>query len=139
MDIADICELIYSSTPKQPHSIELDFSELDLTIEEIFQQLLMIFTDGMKRFFGDENGKVDLEHISADDFKLMNEYFHSIGFSISYSINTEPVLKPKQSLKDYHLRLIVKNNIYVISFDILPIKTEIIPTRTEITKVYKNM
>ena len=43
----------------------------------IFQELLMIFTAGIKYHFS-EDEKVDITKLTQENIKLMNEYFASI-------------------------------------------------------------
>lgn len=127
MDILEIAHNIFCNPVKNPCSIQLDFDSNDL--EVIFKQLLVIFTEGMKIFFGDENGKVDLQSISQEDFFKINQYFHSFGFYIIYDIKNlneddDRALLEKKYLKDYYLRLITNNCIYYISFDFyIPLTT----------------
>lgn len=119
-DIIKLTKIIFSNPPKEPNSIHLDFT--DFGLEELFQQLLMMFTEGMKMFYGDNNGKVDLTRLSENDFSKIQKYFQSFGFDVSYKIKPLNYFEPsslntKKELKDHCLRLRTQNCIYIVSFD----------------------
>lgn len=140
MDILELAHVIFSKPPKNPNSIQLDFSDFisndqsndpSSNLEEypsdpskeLFQQLLMIFTEGMKYFYGDKNGKVDLSTITQNDFDKINKYFNSFGFKIFYNIlpinsdNDTYYVVQKKELKDHIFRLVSNGMVYIISFD----------------------
>ena len=54
----------------------------------IFQELLMIFNSGMKYLFSNGTGKLNIDEITDDNIKTINEYFMSIGFVIIIDIFT---------------------------------------------------
>ena len=75
---------LFSEKPKDPNTIKLELdNNIDIKIGlNIFQELLMIFTAGIKYLFG-ENDKVDISSLSVDDIHLMGKYFESMGFKIN--------------------------------------------------------
>lgn len=124
MDIVDIARSIFSEPPKESNSIQLDFSDTDgdLTSKELFEILLMMFTEGMKMLYGDSNGKVNLGNLTHSNFTKINQYFHSFGFNVDYNIRPlndveQPDYKEKKVLKDHYMRLRSNNMMYIISFD----------------------
>lgn len=122
MELEDITHTIFSQPPKESNSIQLDFSDYKLDSEALFKQLLMIFTDGMKLLYGDQNGKVDLSSLTDDDFIKVKLYFRSFGFDIFYDIITigdDRIINDvdKKNLKDHYLRLVSNGRIYIINFD----------------------
>ena len=48
----------------------------------------MIFTSGMKYLFSNGTGKLNIDEITDDNIKTINEYFMSIGFVIIIDIFT---------------------------------------------------
>ena len=82
-------ERIDSNHPKPIGSIDLE-----LPLEEdrkniylhIFEQLLMIFVDGLKYFFSDDNNKVRLTDLTEDNIQKLNDYFHSMNYHITIEI-----------------------------------------------------
>jgi len=124
MDILEITRAIVSQPPKESNSIQLDFSDVDhdISSKELFETLLMMFTEAMKILHGDSNGRVNLGNVTHEDFNKINEYFHSFGFNVNYNIRPlneieQPDYKEKKELKDHYMRLRSNNIMYVISFD----------------------
>ena len=124
-----ISEKIFEGEPKKVKSIQIEFSNDELENKEndfnkkIFDMLLEIFYDGMKKFHL-KNGKVNLEEVSNDEFNKIKEYFWSTGFDVFYKLikDNEVVFKndykeKKSELKDYYLKLKTDNFIYQIYFD----------------------
>lgn len=124
MDISEIAQNIFSQPPKEPNSIQLDFSETDenLTTKDIFEMLLIIFQQGMIIHHGDANKRVDLSKITHEDFLKINRYFNSFNFKVNYNIKPLDHVEPadfseKKNLKDHYLRLRTGSLLYYISFD----------------------
>lgn len=124
-----ISEKIFEGEPKKVKSIQIEFSNDELENKEtdfnkkIFDMLLEIFYDGMKKFHL-RNGKVNLEEVSNDEFNNIKEYFWSAGFDVFYKLikDNEVVFKndykeKKSELKDYYLNLKTNNFTYQIYFD----------------------
>jgi len=123
MDSLEIIRTIISEPPKAANSIQLEFSDIEnnITSKELFELLLMMFTESMKVLYG-ENGRVELSKISRNNFNRINEYFNSFGFTINYEIlpendTTKIDYVEKKELKDYYMRLKSNNLLYIISFD----------------------
>ena len=88
-DHNNFVHFLYSSEPKEAKSIQLELpcSEEDKSQSlHIFEQLLMIFVDGLKYFHGDENKKVNVEKLSESDFENISLYFKSISFTANISV-----------------------------------------------------
>lgn len=123
-----ISQQIYEGEPKEPKSIQIEFSKEEIERDEelnskIFQMLLEIFHDGMKKFYSNNN-IVNLDELNDDNFLRIKQYFWSIGFNVFYklTINNELIhqndSKEKQSdLKDYYVNLTKENRVYQIYFD----------------------
>ena len=124
-----ISEKIFEDEPKKVKSIQIEFSKDELENKDvdfnknIFDMLLEIFYDGMKKFHL-KNGKVNLEEVSNDEFNKIKEYFWSTGFDVFYKLikDDEVVFKndykeKKSKLKDYYLNLKTNNFTYQIYFD----------------------
>ena len=80
----EFIQYLFSDSPKEKGMIEL---ELPLSEEgkniglHIFEQLLMIFVDGLKYFYG-ENDKVNINSLKEEDIKKVNEYFISMNYVV---------------------------------------------------------
>tara|TARA_B110001454_G_C12660623_1_gene409347 strand:- start:707 stop:1093 length:387 start_codon:yes stop_codon:yes gene_type:complete len=123
-----ISKKIYEEDPKEPKSIQIQFSEDEIKRNEdinskIFRMLLEIFHDGMKKFYSKDN-VVNLDELNDDNFLKIRKYFWSIGFEVFYqlTINKELVHKndskdKKSDLKDYYVNLTKNESVYQIYFD----------------------
>jgi len=129
-DAQTIARNIFSKPVKAPGTVAFTVDE-DMDLKEIFEMLLMIFTEGMKILFG-EDGKVDLNSRTEKDFIKVQEYFKSFGFMCNYKvylpsqcadINFESrkynnvTMTPKTKLKDLRLPLKCGPRVFEISFD----------------------
>lgn len=88
MDIREIALNILSKPPQPPQSIQLHLPSADEVANptnEIFNMMLEFFNSVMVKLHG-KNGKVDLNHVSEDDFLKVRQYFWSIGFEVFYKI-----------------------------------------------------
>jgi len=84
IDIYEIAYNIFSNELKDPNSIMLQFPDVDT--KELIKLLMVVLTEGLKYFHGDNNGHVNLSLVTADDFKKINKYFNSFGFNVYYNI-----------------------------------------------------
>ena len=89
-DADDFTIFLFSEKPKEKNSIKLELNpsteELHIGLH-IFQELLMIFTSGLKYLFSEED-KVDITKLEHEDIVLMNRYFESIGFQVIVDVFT---------------------------------------------------
>lgn len=138
-DADDFTIFLFSKEPKEKNSIKLELSHPKEGIKiglHIFQELLMIFTAGMKYLYGNGNESVDINKLSLNEIDNINKYLASIGFiSIiekftiaeylsniklpNYFVNKE-LIKDDTLLKDIYYEITIDNSlIYRISFDFL--------------------
>jgi hypothetical protein len=79
---SEFIEYLFGSPPKPYNTIVLESPD-DTSKNpglHIFEQLLMVFVDGLKYFHGDDQGKVNINQITDSDLSRMQEYFHSMGY-----------------------------------------------------------
>ena len=130
IDIANFIEMIYSKNPQPPKSICASFVDENSNddLEGLFQILLVIFTDGMKKFYGkNENGilKVNLEQLSEKDFNKINQYMNSFGIECKYLVepltlsNDVIISDKKNNLSDYFFKINCQNFSFTIIFNYL--------------------
>jgi hypothetical protein len=125
-----IAKNIFTKEVKPPGTVAFTVDE-DMSIKEIFEMLLMIFTEGMKILYG-VNGKVDLNSLREQDFIKVQDYFKSFGFSCNYNVYlpseaskmdfesrkySNIQITNKTKLKDLRLPLKCGPRIFEISFD----------------------
>lgn len=123
-----ISKKIYESYPKEPRSIQIEFSEEEIKRDEdihskIFTMLLEIFHDGMKKFYSKDN-IVNLDELNDDNFQRIREYFWSIGFDVFYQLSIDNKVvhvndskDRKSDLKDFYVNLTKNERVYQIYFD----------------------
>ena len=112
-DADEFTIFLFSEPPKEKNSIklELDPSKKDIHIGlHIFQELLMIFTAGIKYLFSKDE-KVDITTLTEEDISIMNRYFESMGFIININIFTIEGYLSNMKLPNYfiHQELIKEN------------------------------
>ena len=79
----EFTEFLFSREPPEKNSIQLTFDppiNIPLCLH-IFQELLMIFTDGMKYLFSYQES-FSITSLRSEDIILLNRYLHSIGFEV---------------------------------------------------------
>lgn len=112
-DADEFTIFLFSEPPKGKNSIKLELSPSKKKIHiglHIFQELLMIFTAGMKYLFSEEE-KLDVTKLEQKDVKLMNDYFESMGFQVNVEIFTISEYLDNMKLPNYFLKqeLITEN------------------------------
>ena len=131
-------EYVFKNSPKEKNSIKLELdppNKNNNINKHIFEQLLQIFTDGMKYLYSDNYNKVDIASLEIDSILKMKEYFESFGVELIFNMydQTNYVLKPyiynnpelynkSKSVNDFYYEIpLEKNNkilVYRISFNL---------------------
>ena len=131
-------EYVFKDKPKEKNSIKLELdppNKNNNINKHIFEQLLQIFTDGMKYLYSDNDNKVDIVSLEIDSILKMKEYFESFGVELIFNMydQTNYVLKPyiynnpelynkSKSVNDFYYEIpLEKNNqllVYRISFNL---------------------
>ncbi len=94
----DFTIFLFSHPVKEPNTIKLELAPPEKGVHiglHIFQELLQIFVDGLKYFYGKrsnkdgkDEGKVDINSLTVDNIDLMKRYFLSIGFKLILDVYT---------------------------------------------------
>ena len=135
-DHSSFISYLFSQDPKPKSSITLQSPPNDPTIHpglHIFQELLMIFVDGLKYNHGDSQGKVDINKLTIEDLELMKEYFESFGYIVKVDIfdtifeyqfkhpdlfKNKDLIRSHHALRDFYYEIFGKENrVFRISFD----------------------
>lgn len=131
-------EYVFKDKPKEKNSIKLELDSPDKNNninKHIFEQLLQIFTDGMKYLYSDNDNKINITSLEIDSILKMKEYFESFGVELIFNMydQTNYVLKPyiynnpelynkSKSVNDFYYEIpLEKNNkmlVYRISFNL---------------------
>ena len=104
-DADEFTIFLFSEPPKEQNSIKLELNPSEKEIHiglHIFQELLMIFTAGMKYLFSKED-KLDITKLEQNDIVLMNKYFESMGFQVNVTIFTIKEYLDNMKLPNYFL------------------------------------
>jgi hypothetical protein len=131
----DFTIFLFSHPVKEPNTIKLELAPPKKGVHiglHIFQELLQIFTDGIKYFFSDKDeGKVDINSLSKDNIDLMKRYFLSIGFQLILDVftpdnfiskpdifNNKSLIKENTMLDEYFYEITTYDSekIYRVSF-----------------------
>jgi len=136
-DADEFTIFLFSESPKKPSTIKLELNSSDnIKIGlNIFQELLMVFTAGIKYLFSGGNDKVDISSLTIEDIHLMNQYFESMGFKINVEKFTiaeyldniklpnyfqdQHLIKDDTMLREIYYEATLDLIIYRISFDFL--------------------
>ena len=130
----DFIKYLFSNSPKKRAEVKLELPlnepGKNLGLHE-FEQLLMIYVDGLKYFYG-ENGKVDINKLTEKDIQKVNSYFLSMNYEVSLEIfptmneyifkhpnyfKDQKHIKNDTELKDYYYEVYGKDNcVFRISF-----------------------
>ena len=91
-------EYVFSGNPKPKMTIKLELEPPNPGNnynKHIFEQLLQIFTDGMKHLYGGDDGKVDIVTLEIDSVIKMKEYFDSFGVELIFNMYNQNDYVPK--------------------------------------------
>jgi hypothetical protein len=126
----EFIQYLFSDSPKEKGEISLvlplpEGSEKCKNIGlHIFEQLLMIFVDGLKYFYGKDN-KVDINKLTKEDFEKVNEYFISMNYSVDLKVfetmndyqfkfpnyfKNQEHIKPETKLEDFYYEVFNNDN-----------------------------
>ena len=126
----EFIQYLYSDSPKEKGEISLELplpegSEKCKNIGlHIFEQLLMIFVDGLKYFYGKDN-KVDINKLTKEDFEKVNEYFISMNYSVDLKVfetmneyqfkfpnyfKNQEHIRPETKLEDFYYEIFNNDN-----------------------------
>ena len=125
-------DFVFKNEPKPIKSINLEF-ETD-NLKELFENLLDIFTQGMKIHYGNETGIVDLSSLTQDNIINFNKYFNSFGIKLLIDIEDKPIISGfnyqqikytnfnitnNTKLNELKLPFLSNGIVYIISFDFI--------------------
>jgi len=131
-DHDEFIKYIFSDSPKEKGEISLELplpegSEKCKNIGlHLFEQLLMIFVDGLKYFYGKEAAgnsnqiKVDINKLTKEEIEKVNEYFISMNYSVNLEVfltmneyqfkfpnyfKNQEHIKPETQLEDFYYEI----------------------------------
>ena len=133
--LEELIVTLFSNAPKGPNSFGVSFvNENSITnLKEVFENLLIIFTEGMKMLHG-VNGKVNLDLLTQEDIINFNKYMNSIGLNLIVEIRElveginedysrfsyqKKNITDRTKLKELKLPFMTPRKVYIISFDFI--------------------
>ena len=84
-DHSEFIDFLFGRAIRPPGTIVLESPPVDPHTHRglhIFQQLLMIFVDGLQYLYGDSQGKVDVNRLTEADLDRMQGYFRSMNYEL---------------------------------------------------------
>tara|TARA_A100001015_G_C14842200_1_gene652941 strand:- start:129 stop:536 length:408 start_codon:yes stop_codon:yes gene_type:complete len=132
IELDDLIDNLFDNQPQSIKSIDVVFEDSDL--KKLFESLLMIFTNGMKKLFGNSSGQVDLTKLSEDNIIFFNKYMNSFGIQLVIEIEQFSILLGSDYEKLKYTNIDITNNtklnelklpflsnglVYIISFDFI--------------------
>lgn len=85
MDVYEIAKNLYTNPDFTYKNCVIHNTDL----KNYFEMLILIVTEGLKLFFGDEEKKVDLNTLSHKDFLKIKEYLKKINIDMHLSLFTQ--------------------------------------------------
>ena len=127
-------QYLYSSEPRDKGVIQLESTYIEPGKNiglHTFEQLLMIFVDGLKYFYG-ENEKVNINKLKEEDIEKVNKYFISMNYRVNLEVfptmneykfkhpnyfKNQEHIKTETKLEDFYYEIFGEGNCaYRISF-----------------------
>ena len=90
LDANEIATIVFSSDDMEKdylNSMLNSFKSLDL--KTYFEMLLIVTTEGLKKFYGDSNSKVDISTLNAGNIDLINSFLKKIKIQLNIEIITQ--------------------------------------------------
>ena len=132
MDAYEIAEKVFSENSE----LNRNFCFENVDVKTFFEMLLIITVEGLKKYYGDENEKVNITNLTKDDVDKINKYLEKINIKLNFKIYdtiTYFIYKENGLLKNFtemeindntplnSINYIIKKNemniIYAINFD----------------------
>ena len=131
-------QFLFSSRPREKNSIKLELDPPEGNMKlglHIFQELLMIFTAGMKYFHKNNVVHLNINKINKEDLEEINQHFQSFGYNVNvekftvydylsnmkmpnYFLHQE-LIKEDTPLDSFYYETTHNQKIYRIYFDFL--------------------
>lgn len=132
LDAYEIADKIFSDN----NEFNKNFSFENVDTKTFFEMLLIITVEGLKKFYGNNEGKVDITILSKEDIDKMNRYLEKINIKLIFTIldtlkytlyNSNGLLEnftdvnitndTKISSLNYVIKKHELNLVYIVNFD----------------------
>jgi hypothetical protein len=130
LDAYQIADMVFSDTLTQTDLSKLEFSSLDL--KTYFEMLVIITTEGLKKFYGTDDNKVDVGNLTSEKIDTINKYLKKLkiklcvdlisriqwNFGNNHTSYKELVINRNTELEELKF-ILDRNNYIVISFQVI--------------------
>jgi len=117
LDLGTFARKIFNEEPRAESSITVDFEEAGLEGEDLFKELCMIFAQGMRILYANEEGKVDLHLLNATQFDEVDKYFRSFGYRVIITTNKDGIDgNPNDPVSVHFMTLATPGGKYFVQF-----------------------
>ena len=130
-DIDEFIDILISKKPSGTKTINLEFD--DININDLFDNLLYIFSEICKKKYENDNGKVDIDKLTEKEIFELISYFESFGINLILNIyniddykNYSKFLEKdylfysnSKNLDDLIYKIFIKKKILIIKFSFL--------------------
>ena len=132
---SEFIEYLFKNRPMSAGEIQLESLPIEPNKNlglHCFEQLLMIFVDGLKYFYGNSEGKVTISELKREDIEKVNEYFISMNYKVKLEVfptmneykfkypnyfKNQEHIKTETKLEDFYYEIFNETNCaYRISF-----------------------
>jgi len=132
LDAYEIADKIFSDN----NEFNKNFSFENVDTKTFFEMLLIITVEGLKKFYGNNEGKVDITILSKEDINKINKYLEKINIKLIFTIldtlrytfyNSNALLEnftdvnitndTKISSLNYVIKKHELNLVYIVNFD----------------------
>ena len=132
LDAYEIANKVFSENSE----IDKNISFESIDIKTFFEMMLIITTEGLKKFYGDNDHRVDITKLTIKDIEFINNYLKkiymclnfrvldTINYAILKSQNLIKNYKEMEILNDTQLKdinyIVIKKNlnlVYIFNFD----------------------
>lgn len=134
IDFDNLIETVFTAPLQEKNHYNLEFAQ-ELDLLDLFELLLMTFTNGSKILYGNAQGIVELNTWSEVHITEMCARFHSIGYNCKIMMfpNVEEftrsgivtyktiMIRPSTKLSELYFAIQCSGVVYVIQFDFLPL------------------
>ena len=100
LDAYEIAEKIFSDS----NELNKNFSFENVDVKTFFEMLLIITVEGLKKFYGDKENKVNITLLSIKDVEKINKYLEKINVKLNfkvYDLITYSILRNKSLIKNF--------------------------------------
>lgn len=95
IDVMDLIDDLIKKPPYDEKSVLIQFQN-HIDVKDLFEILLMMFTNICKIYFSNDGGIVNLDILSNDDLNFVQKYFQSIGFIFAVETHNYNTMTPAE-------------------------------------------